>query len=175
MTIFDKCLKELGIDYNEASILFGVHPRTISRWAENPEKLPEQAKATLISWIRMKRLHLSWRPNATALGQDNIRELANLIAQHRIHQLELEDTLALVKARGGPASTWQVYIDKGLATLEFMSISFGVDKDNNPIPIDYTRHDDKDPDIIRDQNLLQDGYYCIAQKLKNAASKVSSI
>jgi hypothetical protein len=164
--ILQKCLNELGLTENETADLFGVHPRTVSRWSK-ADSMPEQVKASFITWIRLKRLHLCWRPNAVALGQDNLSELAELISQHRIHTLEIYEVIERVKARGGPATPWKVDLKKGEASLGFMSIRFGLLPDGGFVPVDYSRSDELEPDPARDQNLLHDGFYCIDQALQN--------
>lgn len=171
LNIFIKCLKELGINEKETADLFCVHPRTVSRWVKNADSIPEQVKATLITWIRLKRLNLSWRPNTIPLGQQNTQELARLIAQYQLHTIELDQTIALVKSKGGLTTSWKVDLQKNTATIGFMTISFAVLENNGFLPIDYMRHDDIEPDPIRDQILLQDGYFSIHTLLQQSAQK----
>lgn len=169
--IFIKCLDELGLNEKETADLFCVHPRTVSRWVKNADSIPEQVKATLITWIRLKRLNLSWRPNAIALGQKNTHELSQLIAQFQIHTLEIDEAISLVRARGGPTTSWTVDLHKKIATIHFMSVSFAILDDGGFLPLDYTRHDNIEADPARDLILLQDAYFAIHNSLQQSTQK----
>lgn len=155
----------------ETADLFCVHPRTVSRWVKNTDSIPEQVKATLITWIRLKRLNLSWRPNAITLRQKNTHELSQLIAQFQLHTLEIDEAISHVRAQGGPTTSWKVDLHKKIATINFMSVSFTLLDGGGFVPLDYTRHDDIEPDPARDLILLQDAYFAIHNALQQSAQE----
>jgi hypothetical protein len=90
---------------------------------------------------------------------------SEMIARHRQHALDLDALLRRVEARGGPAAPWQVDLDRGLATLGSLTVSFYKLRNRGFAPQSYRRSDDQEADQRRDWLLIEDACACIARKL----------
>jgi len=154
-------LEKLDLSQTEAAQLLSVDPRTVRRWAKSPEEIPGSAEQALRAWLQLNQLGLVWRPDSIAFGEHNPEELANQIALHRKHTIDLDALLQRVKERGGPASPWQVDLDKGVATLGPIRVSFYHLRSGSFSPAFYTRKDCS-PNMERDWTLIEDAFACIA-------------
>jgi hypothetical protein len=112
-------------------------------------------------------LGLAWRPDGIALGEGDKEKLARTITAYRDQAIALDDTLARVKRRGGPAAPWAVDLGKKCATLGGMKIAFYAVRNGGFSPSTYSRRD-MAADMVRDQTLLEDGYAAIAREIAKA-------
>lgn len=151
---FRRCLVRLGLSQVEAAELLSVAPRTVRRWAEEGNSdIPGPAEHALRAWIGLQRRGLPWRP-----GDDD----ADQIARFRGHAIDLYELLLRVERRGGPSGSWTVDLDKGVATLGPMIVSFYKLANGGFSPGSYRRTDGH-PDVQRDWPLLEDAFACIAK------------
>ena len=154
-------LEKLDLSQTEAAYLLSVDPRTVRRWVKSPEEMPDNIGYLLEAWLRFENLGLVWRPDSVPFVENNIEDFKNQIALHNQHILNLDALLQKVKERGGPASPWQVDLDKGVATLGPIRVSFYHLKSGSFSPAVYTRRD-RPPDMKRDWTLIEDAFACIA-------------
>jgi hypothetical protein len=158
---FRNCLAQLGLTQTEAAQLLSVAPRTVRRWAEDGAgEIPGPAEHALRAWIGLQRRGLPWRP-----GDDD----AEQIARYRGHAVELYELLLRVEERGGPSGSWTVDLDKGVATLGPMTVSFYTLANGGFSPSSY-RRSDSHPDAQRDWPLLEDAFACIAKAFAERGS-----
>jgi len=151
---FRNCLAQLGLTQTEAAELLSVAPRTVRRWAEDgTSDVPGPAEHALRAWIGLQKRGLPWRP-----GDDD----ADQITRFREHAIDLYELLLRVEKRGGPSGSWKVDLDKGVATLGPMSVSFYKLANGGFSPGSCRRSDDH-PDVRRDWPLLEDAFACIAK------------
>lgn len=151
-------LELLHVSQTEAARLLSVGERTFRRWMEKPEDMPGPAAQAVRAWVRLEALGLAWRPDSVGLGE---KEMADQIARHRQHALELDATLQRVKARGGPRTPWQVDLARNKAVLGPIEVGFYRLRNGGFSPATYTRRD-RDPDIQHDWPLIEDAFACIA-------------
>ena len=168
-TEFQTCLNRLGLSQTEAARLLSVSPRTVRRWAEKPPEIPGPAEQALRAWMQLHRLGLPWRPDGVAIGQIDPEQVAEQIAIYREHLIGFAKLLRKVDDRGGPAAPWHVNLKKRQATLGPIRVSFYSLRDGGFSPQSYSRNDG-DPDLERDQTLLEDAYACIANAIAKAGS-----
>ena len=162
-------LDGLGLTQVGAAKLLSVGPRTFRRWVSVPSELPGPAEQALRAWLRLNRLGIPWRPDTVPLGGIDAERLADQIASHRRHALDLDAVIRRVRARGGPAAPWKVDLRRRVAKLGPMSVHF------YPLtviaggfsPYSYNRSD-RHPDIAVDRPLLEDAYVCIADAIATA-------
>lgn len=163
---FLKTLNELGLTQTEAAKLLSVNVRTVRRWAENPEEIPGPAEQALQAWLRLHQIGMPWRPDGVDIILSDPDEIADQIARHRNHAIALDTILKGVKERGGPATPWQVDLEKRVATLGPMRVGFYLLYNGGFSPSTYSRADCT-PDLYRDKALLEDAYACIAFAIAN--------
>ncbi len=137
------------------------------RWAEQPADISGPAVQALLAWMRLESKNLAWRPDAVAIGESNSEEIAEQIAVHRRHAIELDDLLEKVAARGGPVAPWVVDLEKNRANLESISVGFYRLKNGGFSPAVYRRSDEACSDIERDWPLIEDAFACIAKAIAN--------
>ena len=94
-----------------------------------------------------------------------MNEIAEKIAAHRRHAIELDALLQRVAARGGPILPWVVNLGEKRADLESMSVSFYRLANGGFSPSVYRRNDDIGADLERDWPLLEDAFACIANAI----------
>jgi len=157
-TELDAALDILQLSQTEAARLLSVGERTFRRWMEKPQDMPGPAAQALRAWVRLEKLGLAWRPDSLGFGE---KEMADQIASHRQHALELDATLQRVKARGGPRAPWQVDLERNKAVLGPVEVSFYRLRNGGFSPASYTRRD-RDPDMTHDWPLIEDAFACIA-------------
>ena len=155
----------LNLSPAEAAELLDVGLRTVRRWTApddegDAEPIPGAAEAALRAWLKLHRLGLSWRPDANSLNHD-----VQPLMQKQAHDEALKAVLARVKARRGPATLWDVDVERCRATLGKMTVSFYRLRDGGFAPQSFRRSDGLPIDLERDQSLLEDAYACIARKL----------
>jgi len=155
-TEFRLTLETLGLTQVEAAELLSVDPRTVRRWAEGDGGgLPGPAEQALRAWAGLHRQGIPWRP----ADRD-----AQQIELHRQHAIALYALLVRVGARGGPRAPWAVDVERGLATLGPITLSFYKLQNGGFSPAQY-RRSDQPPDQQRDWPLLEDGFACIAKAI----------
>ena len=161
---FKKCLQLLDLSVSAAAKLLSVSERTVRRWADQPEDIPGPAEQALRAWSRLQRTGLSWRPDAIAIGESDV-EIAEKVAAHRHHAIELDALLKRVASRGGPVAPWVVDLERSRADLESISIGFYRLRNGGFSPSVYRRTDSAGTDIQRDWPLIEDGFACIAKAI----------
>lgn len=161
---FERCLQQLDLTFAEAAQLLSVSPRTVRRWAEQPAEIPGPAVQAISAWIRLQNKGLAWRPDAIDIGESD-EDLAETIAAHRQHVIELDDLLQRVDDRGGPVAPWVVDLERNRADLESISIGFYRLRNGGFSPAVYRRSDQATNDIQRDWPLIEDGFACIAKAI----------
>lgn len=154
-------LSNLGLTQVEAARLLSVSARTVRRWSEGSQDIPGPAEMALRAWLGLHRRGLVWRPDGEAISMDD----SEMIARHRRHAIDLDALLERVGARGGPAAPWQVDLERGLATLGSLTVSFYKLRNGGFTPQSYRRADDQEADLRRDWSLVEDACACIARKL----------
>ena len=162
----------LNLSPAEAASLLGAGLRTVRRWTAPDEEggaepIPGAAEAALRAWLKLHRLGLSWRPDANSLVSHDVQPL--ILPQ--AHADALAAVLARVRARRGPATQWDVDLERCRATLGKMTVSFYRLRDGGFSPQSFRRADDLPIDLERDQALLEDAYACIAAKLAAQAGE----
>ena len=155
---FEQSLFRLGLEPADAAQLLGVTLRTYRRWL-NGEEIPGPVEQAVRAWLRLHDRRLPWRADSTAIADDD----QDQIARHREHAISLSDTIAHVEARGGPRTPWTVDRQRNRATLGPMEISFYTLANGGFSLGNYTRRDGN-PDVRRDQELIEDAAYCIARE-----------
>ena len=161
---FEHSLHQLDLTVAEAAQLLSVSPRTVRRWAEQPADIPGPAVQAIRAWMRLQNKGLAWRPDAIDIGESD-EELAETIAAHRRHAIELDDLLQRVDDRGGPVAPWVVDLERNRADLESISIGFYRLRNGSFSPAVYRRSDQASTDIQRDWPLIEDGLACIAKAI----------
>ena len=147
-------LARLGLTQTEAARLLEVDPRTVRRWAEgNGIDIPGPAEHALRAWLGLRTRGLPWRPGDDAAEQ---------IAPHRAHAIELYELLLRVDKRGGPSDAWNVDLDKCVATLGPMTVSF-YRLTNGGFSLSSYRHSGSRSDVVRDRAFIEDAAACIAK------------
>lgn len=138
----------------EAARLLEVDPRTVRRWAVGDgTDIPGPAMHALRAWLGLQQRGLPWRP-----GDDATEK----IAPHRVHAIEFYELLLRVDKRGGPSGAWDVNLDKGLAVLGPVKVSFYRLANGGFAPSFYSRSDGN-LDVKRDWPLIEDAFACIAK------------
>jgi hypothetical protein len=160
-------LQLLNLTPAEAAQLLDVGLRTIRRWTapDEPgeaEPIPGAAEAALRAWLKLHRLGLSWRPDACALAPVE----TGIADAHAAKAQTLNAVLERVRARRGPATQWDVDLERSRATLGKMTVSFYRLKGGDFTPQSFRRADGVPIDFERDRTLLEDAYFCIARKLE---------
>jgi hypothetical protein len=151
---FRQSLAQLGLSQTDAAHLLSVAPRTVRRWAEeSTPEIPGPAEHALRAWLGLQRRGLPWRP-----GDDDDDQ----IRRYRDHVIELYELLLRVEARGGPTGAWTIDLEKGVARLGPMEVSF-YKLANGGFSPGYYRRSDGPPDWNRDRPLLEDAYASIAK------------
>lgn len=163
-------LQLLNLSPAEAADLLDVGLRTMRRWTApdaqgEAEAVPGAVEAALRAWLKLQRLGLSWRPDASALASADPRT----IAAHDANAQALHDVLERVRARRGPATQWDVDLERCRASLGKMTVSFYLLRDGGFTPQSFRRSDGLSVDLVRDQALLEDAYACIHAKLQAQA------
>ena len=158
-------LDSLGLTQAEFAQLQGANVRTVRRWldGEGPG-IPGAVANSLRAWQRLQHAGLPWRPEDALLEAGDAAGLA----AHRFHALDLDAVLERVRQRGGPASPWDVDLDRQRATLGAVRLTFYKLPNGGFAPQSYRRLDGLPPDLVRDRVLLEDGYACIARALVRA-------
>lgn len=144
--------------------ILSVTSRTINRWIENPDEISGPAEQALRAWIRLEKNNLPWRPDGFPLAEDD-SSLAEQIALQRNHLIKLDHILQKVAQRGGVSLPWQVNLTKGVAKLETIEVSFYRLHNGGFSPAMYRRTDQKLPDMVRDQYLLEEAIFAIHEAL----------
>lgn len=147
------CLTQLGLTQTDAAALLSVAPRTVRRWAEDGAEVAGPAEHALRAWTGLQRRGLPWHPDDTDADQ---------IARHRENAIELYELLLRVEQRGGPSDSWTVDIDKGVATLGPMRVSFCMLRNGGFSPASY-RRTDRPADLQRDWPFIEDAFACVAK------------
>ncbi|HEX7638563.1 MAG TPA: hypothetical protein VF457_09215 [Burkholderiaceae bacterium] len=160
-------LQLLNLSPTEAADLLGVGLRSMRRWTApdaqgEAEPIPGAVEAALRAWLKLQRLGLAWRPDATALAT----AAPQTLAAHDANAQALQDVLERVRARRGPATQWDVNLERGRATLGKMMVTFYLLRDGGFTPQSFRRSDGLPIDLQRDQALLEDAYTCIHAKLQ---------
>ncbi len=155
---FKECLTRLALSQTEAARLLSVSPRTVRRWIEIPNQIPGPVEQALRAWLHLDRLGLAWRPDVIAVGEE---EIAKQITRYREHAIELDSLLQRVKARGGPATRWQVDLKRCQALLGPLRVSFHRLRNGGFSPSFYSGP-------LHDTTLLEDAYVCIADAIASA-------
>jgi len=158
-------LAQLGLTQADAAVLLGVDPRTVRRWGEGSQEIPGPAEQALRAWLRLHHRALVWRPDGEAITTDD----AEMIARHREHAIGLDALLERVEARGGPAAPWQVDLERCVATLGPLHVSFYKLRNGGFSPQSYRRSDGP-ADTRRDWPLIEDAYACIAREFAKNGS-----
>jgi hypothetical protein len=165
-------LQLLNLSPAEAATLLGVGLRTVRRWtapddAGDAEPIPGAAEAALRAWLKLHRLGLSWRPDANSLVSHDVQPLV----LQQAHAQALADVLERVRARRGPATQWDVDLERCRATLGKMTVTFYRLREGGFAPQSFRRSDGLSIDLQRDQALLEDAYACIHAKLQAQADE----
>lgn len=168
---FASCLKQLNLQQIEAAKLLSVTPRTINRWAENPDEITGPAEQALRAWLRLHNYNLPWRPDSFPIAEDNL-EFPEQISQFRNAAIALDQILQKVQARGGSTLPWHIDLKKGIARLETIEVSFYKTHEGCFSPAMYRRTDQQFPDMVKDQPLLEDAIFSIHQALSKENSKM---
>jgi hypothetical protein len=163
MTIseFKDCLTSLALSQTEAARLLSVSPRTVRRWAEIPHQIPGPVEQALRAWLHLGRLGLAWRPDVVAVGEEDI---AKQIERYREHAIELDSLLQRVKARGGPANSWNIDLKRCQAQLGPLRVSFHRLRNGGFSPSFYSGP-------LHETTLLEDAYFCIAEAIASEGSE----
>lgn len=152
----------LGISTQELANLLNINLRTIQRWISGDTPIPTATERVLEAWALLQRLGLPWRPDGNHLL--SLSDVKRQFALHKQSSIELAEVIKKVNARGGPAAPWSVNLAAKKATLEKMWVSFYILPNGAFSPQSYGRTD-KEIDILRDKELIEDAFVCIAEEL----------
>lgn len=157
---FRKAIDQLNVTEEEIAMLLSVTPRTVSRWLEDPKKIPGTSEQAIRAWLKLQKYKLSWRPDAVGFGEDDI-DYGQQMAEYRNEKIKLSEIIDKVIKNGGPKLPWQVDIKRGIARLETVEVSFYELKYGGFSPASYRRKDDVTPDMRRDQPFIEEAWACI--------------
>jgi len=161
-------LAYLGISAPELAQLLDVNIRTVQRWISGSIEIPMSAERALEAWTSLQSFGLPWRPDG-----DHFLSPYDMKRQVELHQqnsIELADIIKKVKDRGGAAAPWVVSLSTKRATLEKMWVSFYILPNGSFSPQSYGRSD-KEIDINRDKELIEDAFFSIAEAIAIARKK----
>ena len=153
-------LIRLNLWQQEAAQLLSVTPRTMRRWMEG-EELPGPAEQALRAWVRLHERLLPWRPDSVSVSVDDQEQ----IALNRRHTIGLDEMLSRVEARGGSQTPWQVDRARCCAMLGPIQVGY-VKLQSGGFSLTTYRRSDTEPDVQRDQALIEDAAFCIAQAMR---------
>ncbi len=164
---FSDALERLRLSTKEAAALLSVDPKTALRWQQGVTDIPGPVEQALRAWLRLDAMGLPWHPGAALLGLSE-EEAAKQIRRHREENLKLVEIIDRVRANGGPAAPWKVDLKKRSASLGgVIEIGFYALKSGGFSPQAYHRLD-RNSDIERDRQILEDGYVAIADAIAKA-------
>lgn len=171
----------LNLSQDETAACLSVTPRTIRRWEANPTEISGAALQALHAWVRLERLGVPWRPNEISVylegtnvveGSEQINEdIKNQIALHRENSVAVDSILEKVGERGGPTLPWKVDIERGKAILTIegktiIEVHFYRLINGGFSLGTYSRRDVLQPDLKRDQPLIEDAIYSFAKAFR---------
>jgi hypothetical protein len=150
-------LSILGLTPAEVAQLLSVDPRTIRRWLDG-EDVPGPVEQAFRAWRRLHDRNLAWRPDSVSIIEDDQEQ----IALHRAHAIDLAALMARVEARGGARLPWVVDRERRRAVMGPMEVSYYPLANGGFSLAHYTRKD-RDPDVRRDWELIEEAAYYIAK------------
>ncbi len=127
--------------------------------------MPADVAQRLQAWRELSDAELPWTAGIRAIWQG---DLDDQVRRHSEHDVALASVLRRVSARGGPATSWQVNLDKGTATLGPITVSFYLLQSGGFSPAHYRRSDELDPDVDRDKHLIEDAIAAFAAAVADA-------
>lgn len=152
----------LGISAPELADLLDVNIRTVQRWISGMTEIPMSTERVLEAWALLQRLGLPWRPDGNHLL--SLNDLRRQVELHKANAIEIAELIKKVNARGGAAAPWTVNLSAKKATLEKMWVSFYILPNGGFSPQSYGRTD-KEIDVQRDKELIEDAIVCIAEEI----------
>lgn len=153
-------LSQLQLTETELADFLSVTPRTVIRWLDGSSKISGSSQNTIHAWLRLYNQKSAWRPGDIGFNDDDSK-YADKMASERNEYIGLKKVIENIEKRGGPKLPWKVDIDRGIARLESIEISFYRLISGGFSPASYRRTDDVIPDIKRDSALIEDGWACI--------------
>jgi hypothetical protein len=167
---FKRILDELRLTESQLAQFLSVNIRSVRRWIKYPYKITGPARNVILAWVRLNRLGMAWRPDEiNVLNDHQIDEIAEKIKFYRLDSLKLDKILIKVKERGGPSAPWNIDIDKKVAILGPLRIDFHLLTNGIFCPVSYSRSD-CEPDLLRDQILIEDAYFLIDASINSLKS-----
>ncbi len=155
---------QLQLTEEEIANLLSITPRTVSRWLEDPTKIPGASEQAIRAWLKLQKYKLAWRPNDIGFGEDD-QEYIKKMALQRNESINLSQSIDSVIHNGGSKLPWSVDIERGVARLETIEVSFYKLEGGGFSPASYRRKDNVEPDLMRDQPLIEEAWACISLAL----------
>jgi len=155
-------LAYLGISTHELAVMLDINIRTVQRWVSGVSEIPTSTERVIQAWSLLQKLGLPWRPDGDHLM--SLHDLRRQVELHKANSLEIANLIEKVNARGGAAAPWTVNLSTKKATLEKMWVSFYILPNGGFSPQSYGRTD-KEIDVRRDKELIEDAIVCIAEAI----------
>jgi hypothetical protein len=168
---FELAIKTLGLSSKEAAKLLSVDLKTVTRWIRSDVAIPGSVIQVLDAWRKLQLAKIPWRPNGLPLNFLDEKDIQEQIRLLREHSMDLAEVLQRVAQRGGPAAPWEVDLERREAKLAgTMYVYFYPLSNGSFSPSSYYR-EDKEPNLHRDQPLIDDAIACIAEAIGAAGPK----
>lgn len=158
----NKGLTFLGISHEELPKMLSISARTAYRWITAKEEIPSTMAATVNAWILLKRAGLPWKPSEWPKNENWIQD--QVIDIQRLAKNQ-KNIIAKIEENGGPSCPWEVNVKECIATLGPIRLSFYLLKNGSFTPAFYSRSD-KETNIERDFEMLEDAIYCINDSIE---------
>lgn len=159
----NKFLGLLALSQTEVAVRLGVTARTVRRWQAGEQKIPRWVTELLAAWTQLQTRNLPWGADLESVWFGNDDQ----IRRHNDHDEALVQIIQRVEARSGPAAPWRVNLRDHSATLGSISVRFYRLASNSFSLASYSRSD-LQPDINRDQTLIEDAVAAFASTVSAA-------
>ncbi len=163
-SLLRESLVTLGLNFLELAQLLDMNVRTVQRWLSGEVEIPRSIECVINAWMYLNQMGLPWRPDGFSVALLSPEQVKNQLLLQMESSKELVKIIKKVKSRGGPAAPWIVDLSAKKATLGDVWVRFYILSNGSFSPQSYGRFD-KNPDLYRDQSILEDAYVCIAEAI----------
>lgn len=160
---FNNHLEILGFNQSGAAAWLQVTPRTVRRWQNGEQAIPETVADLLMACRQLQDNKIPWNADLESLWRGD----KDQIQRHQSHAVALAELLRRVEKRGGVSAPWQISLKEHSATLGPMTVRF-YELANGSFSLANYRRSDKGPDIHRDWTLIEEAVAAYAKALSKA-------